>query len=171
MVIGRLSTPDELNMEPSLGSMSKAGRFLIENHASRLSPPDVRNLEYQLGILESVKLRVVAPFERDIFVYSYPGLILKEVDQLVFPEDDASFDHIGASRVVDWGITDAFQALQTQLFLRKDVRSLSKKVSNLSSSNSKLKKEVDKMKSNSEKFERAVKESSEKLARAEEDNV
>ncbi|KAK2653884.1 hypothetical protein Ddye_013740 [Dipteronia dyeriana] len=73
--------------------------------------------------------------------------------------------------MVDWGITGAFQALQSQLFLRKDVRSLSKKVSNPTSSNSILKKEVDKSKSDLKKLKKLTKESFEKLSRTEEDNA
>ncbi|KAK1586673.1 hypothetical protein Q3G72_004906 [Acer saccharum] len=75
---------------------------------------------------------------------------------------------MGSSRVVDWGLTSAFQALQSQIFLRKDVKNLSKKVASLSSSNSKLKKEVKETKSGAEK---ALKEASDKLAKAEEENA
>ncbi|KAK2648787.1 hypothetical protein Ddye_016276 [Dipteronia dyeriana] len=57
-------------------------------------------------------------------------------------------------------------ALQSKLFFRKDVKSLSKKVSTLTSSNTKLKKGVEKTKSDSE---RLSKESTEKLARSEEE--
>ncbi|KAK2642634.1 hypothetical protein Ddye_024397 [Dipteronia dyeriana] len=55
-------------------------------------------------------------------------------------------------------------ALQSQLFLRKDVKFLSKKVSTLTSSNSKLKKKVKKAKYD---LERLTKESAEKLAKTE----
>ncbi|KAK1563897.1 hypothetical protein Q3G72_034845 [Acer saccharum] len=45
-----------------------------------------------------------------------------------------------ASRAIDWGVVGAYQA---QLFLRKDVKSLSKKVSSLTSSNAKIKKDLE----------------------------
>ncbi|KAK2657945.1 hypothetical protein Ddye_010997 [Dipteronia dyeriana] len=92
--------------------------------------------------------------------------MLKEVDQLLFPEDEAHLSQIGAYRVVEWGFTGAFQALQSQLFLRKDIKSLFKKVSTLTSLNTKLKKKVEKTKFGLERFS---KESSEKLARAKEE--
>ncbi|KAK2646270.1 hypothetical protein Ddye_021465 [Dipteronia dyeriana] len=57
-------------------------------------------------------------------------------------------------------------ALQSQLFFMKDIKSLSKKVSTLTSSNTKLKKEVEKTNFDLERF---AKESSEKLTKAEEE--
>ncbi|KAK2642238.1 hypothetical protein Ddye_024001 [Dipteronia dyeriana] len=97
-------------------------------------------------------------FPTDISVYYDPGPMLKEVDQLLFLKDETRFTKTGASRV----------ALQSQLFLRNYIKSLSKKVSTLSSSNTKLKKEVYKEMSDLERF---AKESSDKLARAKEDNA
>ncbi|KAK2648951.1 hypothetical protein Ddye_016440 [Dipteronia dyeriana] len=57
-------TPGELNMEPPSSSRSKAGRFLIENTVSRLLSQEVKNLQFQFGIPESVKLQAVATFKR-----------------------------------------------------------------------------------------------------------
>ncbi|KAK0607075.1 hypothetical protein LWI29_008907 [Acer saccharum] len=114
---------------------------------------------------EEISDDVMARFPTDTCHYSDPGPILKEVDQLLFPKDKTRLTKIGASRVVDWGLTGA---IQSQIFLRKDVKNLSKKFTSLSSSNSKLKKEVRETKSGAEK---ALKEVSDKLAKVEEENA
>ncbi|KAK1592396.1 hypothetical protein Q3G72_024187 [Acer saccharum] len=114
---------------------------------------------------EEISDDVMARFPTDTCHYSDPGPILKEVDQLLFPKDKTRLTKIGASRVVDWGLTGA---IQSQIFHRKDVKNLSKKFTSLSSSNSKLKKEVRETKSGAEK---ALKEVSDKLAKVEEENA
>ncbi|KAK0579417.1 hypothetical protein LWI29_026144 [Acer saccharum] len=53
---GRLATLGELNMEPPTTSESKAGRFLMEKPASRMSYQDVKNLEFKLRISDSMRL-------------------------------------------------------------------------------------------------------------------
>ncbi|KAK2653034.1 hypothetical protein Ddye_012890 [Dipteronia dyeriana] len=100
---------------------------------------------------------VVAKFPVDISVFSYPSQMLKEVDQLLFPKDEACFSQIGASRVVEWGFMGAFQeghkflvqeGLHSHLFEHE------------------AEKKVEKAKSDSERF---AKESSKKLSRVEEE--
>ncbi|KAK2658047.1 hypothetical protein Ddye_011099 [Dipteronia dyeriana] len=59
-----------------------------------------------------------------------------------FPTDISVYSDPEASQVIDWGLTGSFQALQSLLFLRKDVKSLSKKVSTLTSPDTKLKKKL-----------------------------
>ncbi|TXG59614.1 hypothetical protein EZV62_014187 [Acer yangbiense] len=102
---------------------------------------------------------VVIKFSSDVSVYSDPSSVLKQADQLLFPEDEAHLSKIGASRAVDWGLVGAFQALQSQLFLRKYVKNLSKKVSSLTFSNSKIKKELDEARSSEVRAKEAMKES------------
>ncbi|KAK1568847.1 hypothetical protein Q3G72_029684 [Acer saccharum] len=58
--------------------------------------------------------------------------------------------------------------MKSQLFLRKDVKNLSKKVASLSSTNWKLKKEVKETKY---KAEKALKDDSDKLAKAKKENA
>ncbi|KAK2648576.1 hypothetical protein Ddye_016065, partial [Dipteronia dyeriana] len=38
--------------------------------------------------------------------------MLKEVDQLIFPKYEAWFSQIGVSRVINWGLTGAFQNVE-----------------------------------------------------------
>ncbi|KAK1565430.1 hypothetical protein Q3G72_026358 [Acer saccharum] len=63
-VLGCLATPGELNMEPPTTSESEARCFLIENPTSRMSYQDVKNLEFELGIPDSVRLHAATLFER-----------------------------------------------------------------------------------------------------------
>ncbi|KAK0586772.1 hypothetical protein LWI29_012050 [Acer saccharum] len=81
---------------------------------------------------------LVIKFPFDISIYSYPSLMLKRSDQLLFLEDETRLSKIGTSRAIDWG---------AQLFRRKDVKSLSKKVSSLTSSNVKIKKVLEEARS------------------------
>ncbi|KAK2655167.1 hypothetical protein Ddye_008219 [Dipteronia dyeriana] len=71
IVVGRLTTPGELTVEPPLGSRSEAGRFLTENLISRLSSQYINNLQFHFGIPESMKLRVATTFKR--VDWSIPG--------------------------------------------------------------------------------------------------
>ncbi|KAK2649993.1 hypothetical protein Ddye_017482 [Dipteronia dyeriana] len=84
--------------------------------------------------------------------------MLNVVDQLLFPEDEARFTQIGASRVVKWGLTGAFQKGSKVLVQESLLTYLIEY---------KTKKEADKAKSDLERF---AKESSKKLTKAEEDN-
>ncbi|KAK3229574.1 hypothetical protein Dsin_001455 [Dipteronia sinensis] len=83
--------------------------------------------------------REVIKFPSGVSVYSDLGSTLKQADQLLFPEDEAHLSKIGTSQAVHWALAGAYQ---THLFLRKDVKSLSKKVSSLTSFNAKMKKEL-----------------------------
>ncbi|KAK0589221.1 hypothetical protein LWI29_011199 [Acer saccharum] len=111
---------------------------------------------------------VVVRFSADTCLYFDPSSMLKEVDKLLFLEDENRLTKIVASQVINWGLTVAFQALQSQIFLKKDVKNLSKKVTSLSWLNSKLKKEVKATKYESTKV---MKEVIDKLAKVEEENA
>ncbi|KAK0574177.1 hypothetical protein LWI29_019377 [Acer saccharum] len=72
MVVGRLATLSELDMEQPTTSKSEVGRFLTENPTLRLSYQDVKNLEFELGIPDLIKLQAAAPFEHaDWFIWGW----------------------------------------------------------------------------------------------------
>ncbi|KAK0601630.1 hypothetical protein LWI29_025936 [Acer saccharum] len=48
-------------------------------------------------------------FSPDICIYLNLSSMLKQVDQLLFPKDDDRLGKMRHSRVVDWGLTGAFQ--------------------------------------------------------------
>ncbi|KAI9178093.1 hypothetical protein LWI28_022617 [Acer negundo] len=60
---------------------------------------------------EEVSDDVAAKFSADTCIYSDPGLMLKDVNQLLFREDETRLTKIGASRVVNWGLTGVFHRL------------------------------------------------------------
>ncbi|KAK1557038.1 hypothetical protein Q3G72_016580 [Acer saccharum] len=115
---------------------------------------------------ESSGKGLVMKFPSDVSIYSYPGPMLKRSDQLLFPEDESRLLKIGASRATNWGVVGAYQALQAQLFLRKNVKSLSKKVSSLTSSNAKMKKDLNEAKYVEAGAKEAMKGAVEKLSEA-----
>ncbi|KAK2646248.1 hypothetical protein Ddye_021443 [Dipteronia dyeriana] len=76
---------------------------------------------------------------------------------------------MGALRVIDYGLARTFQAFQSQLFLRKYVNALSKRVTSLSSLTSKMKKEVEETKYSMAEMNKVSKEVINKLSGLEEE--
>ncbi|KAK2641847.1 hypothetical protein Ddye_023610 [Dipteronia dyeriana] len=105
---------------------------------------------------------LVIKFPSDIFFYSAPVSMLKQADQLLFPEDKASLSMIGTSRAVPRGWL---------VFIRKDVKNLSKKVSSLTSSNAKIKKDFYEDRSAEAGAREAMKVANDKLPDLKEENL
>ncbi|KAK3230317.1 hypothetical protein Dsin_002198 [Dipteronia sinensis] len=63
IVVSRLATRGELNMESPSTSKGEVGRFLSDNLALKLSYVDVKKLEFELGIPFSVSVRAAAWFK------------------------------------------------------------------------------------------------------------
>ncbi|KAK2652694.1 hypothetical protein Ddye_012550 [Dipteronia dyeriana] len=150
--------------EPEVISIDKDNAVNLTKYGTLAADKSRKQPSQDEPLSDSVTTR----FPTKISVYSDLGTMIKRVDQLLFSKDKARFSQIKAGQIVDWGLTGVLRTLQSQLFLRKDVKSLSNKVSTLTSSNIKRKKEGDKAKSDLERF---AKNSPEKLARAEEDNA
>ncbi|KAK1552713.1 hypothetical protein Q3G72_022206 [Acer saccharum] len=108
MVVGHLATLSELDMEQPTTSKSEVGRFLTENPTLRLSyqvfepiVPIVEKTRKHPRRDEASDKGVVARFPADVFVYFDPGLMLKQVDQLLFLEDETCLTKVGATEVVN----------------------------------------------------------------------
>ncbi|KAK1592162.1 hypothetical protein Q3G72_020456 [Acer saccharum] len=114
---------------------------------------------------------LVIKFPSNMSLYLDLSSMVKQAEQLLFPKDEARLTKIEASQAVNWGLTSAYQSFQTQLFLRKDVRSLTKKVTYLTSSNAKMKKKLEEARSTETRANEAMKEAVNKLASLEEENA
>ncbi|KAK2646308.1 hypothetical protein Ddye_021503 [Dipteronia dyeriana] len=100
-----------------------------------------------------------------------PGEILKQVDQLLFPEDKACLSKMGVSRVVEWGLVGAFQARSFVAEVRRVLKEATDKLAGLEDEvarlNASLKSSKDKLSQTDDRLVDAL----ERLDKAGDDTV